>query len=131
MAQFFEEVQRLSPGLVGRFQLVCRMVSVAEMGEGIGLVIAVAEIAIAVEGVPVSDGGGGVVAAVMAGVPDAVPGGRLAVPVAKFAVQAEGLLAARRGLGEGSSLEVLKGTVEQAGSGRGFRLRLRRLRGVP
>src|SRR5579872_5620369 len=97
MAQFFEEVQRLSPGLVGRFQLVCRMVSVAEMGEGIGLVIAVAEIAIAVEGVPVSDGGG-VVAAVMAGVPDAVPGGRLAVPVAKFAVQAEGLLAARRGL---------------------------------
>jgi hypothetical protein len=74
------------------------VVGVAEVGEGGGFFVAVAEVPHQVEGVLVAGDGLGVVAEVVVGVAEAVPGGGLPVAVVEVLVQGEGLLAVGEGL---------------------------------
>lgn len=84
--QVFQDGKCLLPGPVGGIEIIGRAVGVAEMTEGVGLVVAVAEFTVAVESMLIRDRGLGVAAEVMADISDAVPGGCFAVPVAEFAV---------------------------------------------
>ena len=63
------------------------------MGEDLGFLVPVSEVAEQVQGVPLAGDGLIVMAEVMVGVAQAVPGGGLALPVAEFAQQDEGVLA--------------------------------------
>ena len=81
-----EDGQRLLPGVAGRLVVSCGVLAVAEFGEGVGLVVAVAELAVQGQGLLVAGDGVRVAAKAVQGVADAGPGGGLTVVVAEFAV---------------------------------------------
>ena len=81
-----EDGQRLLPGIAGRLTVADGVLAIAELGEGVGLVVAVAELAVQAQGSLVAPDGVWVVAKALQAVADAGPGGGLTVVVAEFAV---------------------------------------------
>ena len=81
-----EDGQRLLPGIAGRLMVSAGVLAIAELGEGIGLVVAVAELGVQGQGSLMAADGVWVAAKVVQGISDAGPGGGLTVVVAEFAV---------------------------------------------
>lgn len=81
-----EDGQRLKPGVAGRLMVSRGVLAVAEFGEGAGLVVAVAELAVQGQGPLVAGDGVWVAAEAVQGVADAGPGGGLTVAVAELTV---------------------------------------------
>src|SRR2546421_4903531 len=75
VVHFVEDGQGLLPGVAGGLRVAGGVVGVAEVGEGVGLVVAVAGVPDQSEGVLVAGDGLGVLAEVVVGVAQAVPGG--------------------------------------------------------
>ncbi len=107
VAQLGENSQGLLPGGTGSVKSFCDVVAVAEVGEGVGFVVAVAEVAMQLEGVLETDAGLFVMAEVMVCVAEAVPGGRLPNAVAELLLQGERLPA----VGEGLLMPAEQGVV--------------------
>jgi hypothetical protein len=81
------------PGGSGGLGVAGGVMGVAEVGEGVGFVVAVADVPVPGKGLLVAGHCMGVVAEVVVGVAEAVPGGGLPVAVAELLEQGEGLLA--------------------------------------
>ena len=81
MVEVVEDFKCLLPGLLCPLVLRTFMVHVAEMVEGDGFAVTVADLAEQIQGLLVGIGGDGVVAEMVVGVGDCVPGCGLAVPV--------------------------------------------------
>jgi hypothetical protein len=103
------------PGVAGGVEVAGDVVGLAEVGEKGGLVVAVV-LPGQVDGVLVAGDGLVVLAEVVVGVADAVPGNGLPVAVAEFLVQGEGLLAGGEGLPVIAELSVEPAAVVE-GSG--------------
>jgi hypothetical protein len=78
--------------------VVSGVVRVAELGESVGFLVAVAEVLVEGDGRGVTLDGVGVVTGAVVGVAEAVPGARFAVPVADLLEGGDGLLAGGQGL---------------------------------
>src|SRR5215467_16303097 len=96
--QVVKDGQRLLPGLPGLGQLAGGVAGVAEVGEGVRFVVAVAGVPEDAERALVAGGGFGEVAQVVLGVSQAVPGISLCPAVACFCTQGDCLPAERAGL---------------------------------
>ena len=70
-----ENGQGLLPGIPGRSVVAGGVVGIAEAGEAVGFVVAVADVVVQADGVLVAGDGLGVVGEVVVGVGEAVPGG--------------------------------------------------------
>src|SRR5580692_3249008 len=73
VVQFVEDGKGLPPGILGLVLLASGMVGIAEVSEGVGLAVAVAEFAENAQGVAVAVGGVGKVSELVLGVAQAVP----------------------------------------------------------
>ncbi len=82
-----EDGQGLLPGVAGRRMVADRLVGVAEVGEDGCFDVPVAEVPGQVEGVLVAGDGLDVVAQVVVGVAEAVPGGALPLAVVELLEQ--------------------------------------------
>ena len=82
MVEVVEDGQGLLPGLAGGPGVAAGVVGVAEVGEGVSFVVAVAEVPDQSEGVLVAGDGLGVVPEVVVGVAEAVPRRGLSAAVA-------------------------------------------------
>lgn len=90
--------QRKLPGRAGGGEITSGVMGVAEVGEGFGFAVPVAEIPVQLATVLIAVDGLAVVAEVMVCVAEAVPGCSLTSRVADFPVQGERLLAVGEGL---------------------------------
>jgi len=106
MVQFFANAQGLLPRVMGGRRVAGDVVGVADVGEGFGLPVEVAELAVQGERTRVAIDGLSVVGEVVVGIADTVPGDRLAEMVVEFAHLAQGILAAVEGLLVGPELGV-------------------------
>lgn len=86
MVKVVEDGQGPLPSVAGGVGVAGGVVSVAEVGEGIGLVVAVAMVPVQGQGVLIAGDGFGVVAEVMVGETEAVPGVGLPETVAELPV---------------------------------------------
>lgn len=84
VVEFGEDGQGVLPGVLSGVAIAGGVVRVAEVDEGGGLPLAVAEGAEEVEGALVAGDGLVVVAELVVGVAEAVPGGGFPPPVAEF-----------------------------------------------
>jgi hypothetical protein len=99
MAEVGKDDQCLVPGAAGGVPVSFRTLRVTEVGEDRGLVVAVAQILVQREGLLVAGDGPLVVAELVVGVTEAVPGGRLAIMIAELLQ--EGSAPAGNGRGPG------------------------------
>src|SRR5436190_23323329 len=98
MVEPVEDDQGLPPRRTGGLGVARVVVDVAEVGEGGGLVVAVAVVPEPVKCAYVAGDGLGVVVEVVVGASEVAPRIRLPVPVVEFLVQGEGLPAGDEGL---------------------------------
>jgi hypothetical protein len=98
VVEFVEDGQGVSPSEAGAVEVVGGVVGVAEVDDAVGLVVAVAEVVVQVDGVLVAGDGPGVVAEVLVGVAETVPRLGQTAAVIEFLVQSESLLAVDEGL---------------------------------
>ena len=98
MLQVVKDGERLLPGLPGLRQLARGVAGVAEVGEGVRFIEAVAGFPVQAERALVAGGGFGEVAQMVLGVSQAVPDISLEPAVADFRAQGECLAAERAGL---------------------------------
>src|SRR5262245_58716229 len=98
MVELVEDGQGLLPAVASRIAVVVGVVGIAEVGEGVGFVVAVAKVPVYVEGELVAGDGLGVVAEVVVGVAEVVPDVGLPVAVVELLEQGESLLAVGEGL---------------------------------
>jgi hypothetical protein len=98
MAEVVKYLESTVPCIAGRVSVAVFVVAVAEVGQRVGLALALADLVEEVHRAFVTRSALAVVAELVLGVAQAVPGGSLAAAVAEFLKLVEGLPAVRDGL---------------------------------
>jgi hypothetical protein len=97
VVQVVEDGQCLLPGILSPLRIAGCVAGVAEVGEGSGLAVVIAQVPDDIEGVLVMCCRFVQATELMFSVAEAIPGVCLAIAVAEIAVQGQGLLAERPG----------------------------------